>query len=80
MLLELVRHLKAQLQEVAELWQFMFSLVGQSEACRNVLEKKTARRIQKNLKNIIWYTSYESSKTGKCYTFLVSFIIPLLWP
>ena len=33
-----------------------------------------------NLKNIIWYSTYESSKTGNCNTFLVSFIIPLSWP
>ena len=39
--------------------------------------KKPARRI---LKNINWYSSYESSKTGECNTFLVFFIIPLSWP
>ena len=42
--------------------------------------KKPARWIQKNLNNIIWYSSYESGETGKCNTFLVSFIIPLSWP
>ena len=51
--------------------------VGSSPKC---IRKKPVRRIQKNLKNIIWYSSYESSKTGKFYTFLVSFIITLLWP
>ena len=44
------------------------------------IRKKPARRIQKNLKNIIFYSCYESSKTGKCNAFLVSFIIPLSWP
>ena len=38
---------------------------------------KLARWIQKNLKNINWYSCYESSNAGKCHTFLVSFIIPL---
>ena len=44
------------------------------------IRKKPAKWIEKNLKNIIWYSSYESSKTGKCNTFLVSFIIPLSCP
>ena len=43
-------------------------------------KKKPVRGIQKNLKNIIWYSSYESGKTGKCNTFLVSFVIPHSWP
>ena len=42
--------------------------------------KKTVRWIQNNLKNIICYSCYESNKSGKCHTFLVSFIIPLSWP
>ena len=33
------------------------------------------KRIEKNLKNIIWYSSYESSKTGKCNTFPLSYLI-----
>ena len=44
------------------------------------IRKKPARQIQKNLKNIIWYSSYVSSKTGQCDTFLVFFIIFLSWP
>ena len=36
--------------------------------------KKKAREV--DLKNIIWYSSYESSKNGKFNTFLVSFNIP----
>ena len=36
--------------------------------------KNPTRQIQRNVKNINWYSSYESSKTGKCNTFLVSFI------
>ena len=36
------------------------SKVGWSEARQNVLEK-LVRQIQKNLKSIIWYSSYESS-------------------
>ena len=36
--------------------------------------KKKAR--EADLENIIWYSSYESSKNGKFITFLVSFNIP----
>ena len=56
---------------------FISRAVGSSPKC---IRKKPTRRIQENLKSIIWYSSYESSKTGKCYAFLVCFIIPLLWP
>ena len=55
---------------------FIIRAVRCSTKC---LRKKPVRWIQKNMKNI-WYSSYEPSKTGKCYTFLVSFIIPVLWP
>ena len=51
--------------------------VGSLPKC---ITKKSARWIQKNMKNIIWYSSYEPSKTGKSYTFLFTFIIPVLWP
>ena len=46
--------------------------VGSLPKC---IRKNPTRRTQKNLQNIIWYRSYESSKTGKYNTFLVSFII-----
>ena len=51
--------------------------VRSSPAC---IRKKWARQIQKNLKKIICYSCYQSSKAGKCHTFLVSFIIPISWP
>ena len=38
-----------------------------------------ARQIQKNLKNIICYSCYESSKAGKCHAFLVSFVHKILY-
>ena len=44
------------------------------------IRKKPVWRIEKNLKNVIWYSSYESIKTGKRNTFLVSFIIPVSLP
>ena len=37
------------------------------------IRKNPARQIQKNLKNIVCYSCYESSKGGKCDTFLVSY-------
>ena len=46
--------------------------VGRSPKC---IRKNPARRIQKNLRNINWYSCYELFKTGKFHTFLVSFII-----
>ena len=52
-------------------------MVGNLPKC---IRKKPARRIQKNLKNIICYSCYESSKPGNCHTFLVPLIIPLSWP
>ena len=54
--------------------------LGQSEGRQKVLEKNRFWRIAKNLKNVIWYSSYESIKTGKRNTFLVSFIIPVSLP
>ena len=41
------------------------------------LPKCIRKKPEASLKNIIWYSGYESSKTGKCNTFLVSFNIPL---
>ena len=51
--------------------------VGSSPKC---IRTKLTMRIQKNLKNTIWYSCYQSSKTRKYNTFLVSFVIPLSWP
>ena len=44
------------------------------------IRKNPARRIKKDLKNIILYSRHESSKADECPTFLVSFITPLSWP
>ena len=44
------------------------------------IRKKLTRWIQRNLKNIIWYCCCKSNKACWCQTFLVSFMIPLLWP
>ena len=53
-------------------------LVRRSPKCIRI---KSAGRVKENLKNIICYRCYESSKADKCHTFLVSFIIiPLPWP
>ena len=46
--------------------------VGRSPKC---IRKTPARRIQKSLRNINWCSCYELFKTGKLYTFLVSFMI-----
>ena len=54
---------------------------GQGSSPKSI-RKKPARQIQKNLlKNIIWYSCYESSKTRKCNTFLVwvSLFMCLSW-
>ena len=68
------------IQEFSAVPQICFlPLIGPSETRRNVF-KKLVRWIQKNLRNIIFYRCYESSKTCKSHTFLVSFIIPLSWP
>ena len=61
-------------------WQIAVNIYRTVERSAKSTRKKPGRQIEKNLKNIIWYSSYESSKTGKCNTFLVSFIIPLSWP
>ena len=49
--------------------------------CKNqiILIRYQFWQIQKNLKNIIWHSSYESSKTSKHNIFSVSFIIFLSW-
>ena len=52
---------------------------GQSAAGQNLFEKKSARRILKNL-NFILYNCYKSSETGKGHTFLVSLAILLSDP
>ena len=46
--------------------------VGRSPKC---IRKNPVRQIQKNLRNINWYSCYELFKTGKFHTFLVSFMI-----
>ena len=46
--------------------------VGRSPKC---IRKNPARWIQKNLRNINWYSCYELFKTSKFHTFLVSFMI-----
>ena len=60
-------------EQVTE-WEQLLRLraVGSSP---KFIRKNPVRRIQKNLKNIIWYSSYKSSKTGKCNILLVFFII-----
>ena len=49
------------------------------ESRGNVLEK-IGEANSEELKNIICYSCYKSSKAGKYHTFLVSFILPLSWP
>ena len=77
---------KSEFWNLLILWHFLFPRVALIHYSRVVgslpqcIRKKLVRQIQKNLKNIIWYSSYESSKTGKYNTFLVSFIKPLSWP
>ena len=44
------------------------------------IRKKLGRWIQKNLRNVNWYSCYELSKTGKFHTFLVSFMVLLSCP
>ena len=44
------------------------------------IRKSSARRIQKNLRSIIWYSCCELFKTGKFRIFLVSFMILALCP
>ena len=51
--------------------------VGRSSKC---IGKNLARRIQKNLRSINWYSCRKSSKNGKFHTFLVSFMILLSRP
>ena len=55
--------------------QFCFHSTAVGSTPKSVREKPSWG-IQKNLKNINWYSWYESSKAGKCHTF----IIPLWWP
>ena len=51
---------------------FLNRAVGRSPKC---IRKSPARRIQKNLRNINWYSCYELFKAGKIHTILVSFMI-----
>ena len=52
-------------------------MIGQSEAGQNLLEKNQQGRLRRTQKTLI---GYESNKSGKRHTFLVSFIICLSWP
>ena len=52
-------------------------MVGRLPKC---IRKNPARWIQKNLRNMNWYSCYELSKTGKFHTFLVSFMILVSYP
>ena len=49
--------------------------IGVNQGGRKLAEMYQKKARELDLKNIIWYSSYESSKTGKCNTFLVSFNI-----
>ena len=54
-----------------------YRTVGRSPKC---IRKNPARPIQKNLRNINWYSCYELFKTGKFHTFPVSLMILVSCP
>ena len=54
--------------------------IREVERLPKYIRKNLVRQIQKNLRNINWYSCYELFKTGKFHTFLASFIILLSCP